>query len=139
MLRLEAPWDLLQISAGTIAPQQAIEMANPAVWVWTIVRQQQQAKNDLKQLAELCSNTIDRTDQRIQRIEQAYHTLTEGTRYVYDRVSTNKEISEAWVRSELYSAANVNQTFAQDLWQAIIKELRKRTSDRYVRLPNSLG
>ena len=41
MLRLEAPWDLLQITDGTPAPEQAVKMANLAVWVRTMVRQQQ--------------------------------------------------------------------------------------------------
>jgi len=57
----------------------------------------------------------------MQRITKAYHTLTEGTRYVYDRVSANEEIAEAWVCSELVSAANAYQTLAQDIWQAIME------------------
>jgi len=84
MLCLEAPRDLLQITDGTPAPEQAIEVANPAVWIRTMVRQQKQAKNDLRQLIQLCGNTIDRNDQRMQQIEKAYQILAEGTRYVYD-------------------------------------------------------
>ena len=84
MLRLEAPRDLLQITDGTPAPDQAIEVANPAIWLRTMVRQQRQAENDLRQLTQLCGNTIDRTDQRMLQIENAYQTLHEGTRYVYD-------------------------------------------------------
>jgi len=57
----------------------------------------------------------------MQRIEQAYHTLAEGTRYIYDRVNANEEIAEAWVRSELAHAANAYQTLAQNVWQAIIE------------------
>jgi len=63
MLRLEAPRDLLQITDGTTPPEQAIELANPAVWVRTLARQQKQAEKDLQQLTELCGNTIDKTDQ----------------------------------------------------------------------------
>jgi len=63
MLHLEAPQDLLQITDGTPAPEQVIEVANPAVWVWTMVRQQQQGENNLQQLTQLCGNTIDRTYQ----------------------------------------------------------------------------
>ena len=62
MLRVEAPRDLLQITDGTPGPEQAVELANPAVWVRTLVRQQRQAENDLQQLTELCGNTYDRTD-----------------------------------------------------------------------------
>jgi len=47
MLRLEAPRDLLQITDGTPAPDQAIEVANPAIWLRSMVRQQRQAENDL--------------------------------------------------------------------------------------------
>jgi len=40
MLRLEAPRDLLQITSGTPSLEQAVELANPAVWVRTLVHQQ---------------------------------------------------------------------------------------------------
>jgi len=48
-----------------------------------------------------------------------------GTRYVYDQLNANEEISKVWVHSELASAANTYQTFPQNIWQAIIK----RTSE----------
>jgi len=63
MLRLEAPRDLLQITDGTPTQEQAIELTNPAVWVRTMAQQQKQAENDLRQLTELCGNTINRTNQ----------------------------------------------------------------------------
>jgi len=66
MLRFEASRVLLQITDGTAAPEQAIELANPTVWVRTMECQQRQAENDLRQLTELCGNTIDRTDPRMQ-------------------------------------------------------------------------
>jgi len=62
-----------------------------------MARQQKQAERDLWQLTELCGNTIDKTDQRMIRIEEAYQTLAESTRYVYDRVYANEKIAEAWV------------------------------------------
>jgi len=79
MLRLEEPKDVLQITDGTHPTDQPVELANPATWLRGMVWHQKQAENDLKELTELCGNTIDRTDQRIQRIEQAYHTLGDGT------------------------------------------------------------
>jgi len=57
----------------------------------------------------------------MQRIEQAYYTLVEGTRYVYDQVNANEEIAEAWVRTELANMANAYQTLSQSVWQAIIE------------------
>jgi len=84
IFRLEVPRDLLQITDGTQAPEQAIEVANPAIWIRTLARQQRQAENNLRQLTQLCGNMIDRTDQRMRQIEEAYQTLTEGTQYVYD-------------------------------------------------------
>jgi len=84
MFRLEVPQDLLQITDGTQAPEQAIEVANLAIWIRTLARQQRQAENNLRQLTQLCGNMIDRTDQRMRQIEEAYQTLTEGTQYVYD-------------------------------------------------------
>jgi len=121
ILLLEASRDLLQITDGTSAPAEAVEMNNQVVWVRTMVRQQRQAENDLRQLTELCGNTIDRIDQRMQQIEQAYHTLSEGTRHVYDGVNTNEEIAESWVRSKLAYTANAYQTITQNIWKAIIE------------------
>jgi len=57
----------------------------------------------------------------MQRIEEAYRTLAEGTRYVYDRGNANKEIAEAWVHTELANAANAYQTLAHNIWQAILE------------------
>jgi len=121
MLQLEAPRDLLQNTDGTPAPKQAIELANPAVWVWTMAQQQRQAENNLRQITELYGNTIDKTDKRMPRIEEAYRILAEGTRYVYDRVHANEEIAEAWVRTELANAANAYQTLVYNVWQAILE------------------
>jgi len=84
ILLLEAPRDLLQITEGTPRPEQAVEIANPAVWVRTLVHQKQQGESDLRRLTELCGHAYDRTDRRTREIEQAYQTLAEGTRYVCD-------------------------------------------------------
>ena len=106
MLQLEAPRDVLQITDGTKPAQEAVEVVNPASWVRALVKQQKQAEADYRQLTELCGNAVDHTDQRIQRIEQAYQELSDGTRYVYDRMSANEEVAEAWIRGELATAAN---------------------------------
>jgi len=84
MLRLEAPRNLHQITDGALGPEPAVEIANLAVWVRTLVRQQWQAERDLQRLTELCGDAYDKTDRRTREIEQAYQTLAEGTRYVYD-------------------------------------------------------
>jgi len=122
LLRLEAPRYLLQITNGTPRPEQAVEIANPAVWVRTLVHQQRQAESDLQRLTELCGDAYKRTDRRTQEIEQAYQTLAEGTRYVYDRVNANEKIAEEWIRSELSKAANAYQSLARNVWQAIIEQ-----------------
>jgi len=121
MLRLEAPRDLLQITNGTPRPEHAVEIANPTVWVRTLVHQQQQAESNLKRLTELCGDAYDRTDRRMPEIQQAHQTLTEGTRYVYDRVNANEKIAEEWIRSELSKAANAYQSLTRNVWQAIIE------------------
>jgi len=69
MIRLKAAGDLLQIIDGTAALEQALELANPTVWVRTMARQQKQAERDLRQLTKLCGNMIDKIDQRMVRIE----------------------------------------------------------------------
>ena len=84
LLRLEAPRDLHQITEGAPAPEQVVELANPVARVRTMARQQRLAEKDLRQLSVLCGNTIDKNDQWMQQIEQAYQVLAEGTRYIYD-------------------------------------------------------
>ena len=121
MLRLEAPRDILQITDGTRPAEGAVEIANPAAWVRALVKQQRQAEDDYQQLTELCGNAVYHTDQRIQRVEQAYQELSDGTRYVYDRMGANEELAEAWIRGEVATAANAYQTFAQNVWAAIIE------------------
>jgi len=59
MLRLETPRDILQITDGTVADEETLEVANPAVWIRTLARQQKQAEEDLEQLLHLCGNTVD--------------------------------------------------------------------------------
>ena len=54
-------------------------------------------------------------------MEQAYQELSDGTRYVYDRISANEEVAEAWIRGKLATAANAYQIFAQNVWAAIIE------------------
>jgi len=116
MLRLEAPRDLLQITNGTPRPEHAVEIANPTVWVRTLVHQQQQAESNLKRLTELYGDAYDRTDRRMPEIQQAHQTLAEGTRYVYDRVNANEKIAEEWIRSELSKAANAYQSLTRNVW-----------------------
>jgi len=57
----------------------------------------------------------------MREIEQAFQTLAEGTRYVYDRVNANKKIAEEWVCNELSKAANGYQSLRRNVWQAIIE------------------
>jgi len=125
MLQLEAPRDLLQITDGTPRPEQAVEIANPAVWVRTLIHQQRQAESDLQRLTELYGDAYNRSDRRTREIEQAYQTLAEGTRYIYDRVNANEKIAEEWIRSELSKAANPYQSLARNVWQAIIEWTNK--------------
>ena len=121
MFQLEAPRDILQITDGTEADEEALEITNPAVCIRTLARQQKRAEEDLQQLLGLCGNAVDRTDQWLVRMEHAYHSLAEGTRYVYDRLNANEKIAEEWIRSELAMAANTYQMFARNVWQAIIE------------------
>jgi len=125
MLRLEAPRNVLQITDGTEQAEETLEVANPATWLRALAKQQKQAEQDLAQLVHLCGNTVDHADQRIQQIEQAYRDLSDGTRYVYDRLSANQRITGEWIRSELASAASAYQAFAHNVWSAIIERTQE--------------
>jgi len=125
MLRLEAPRNVLQITDGTEQAEETLEVANPATWLRALAKQQKQAEQDLAQLVHLCGNTVDHADQRIQQIEQAYRDLSDGTRYVYDRLSANQRITGEWIRSELAGAASAYQAFAHNVWGAIIERTQE--------------
>jgi len=66
MLRLKAPRDLLQIKNDEELQNEVMKVANPMDWMRAIVNQQRQAEQDLRQLMDVCGNTVDRTDHRIQ-------------------------------------------------------------------------
>jgi len=125
MLRLEAPRNVLQITDGTEQAEETLEVANPARWLRALAKQQKQAEQDLAQLVHLCGNTVDQADQRIQQIEQAYRDLSDGTRYVYDRLSANQRITGEWIRSELAGAASAYHAFAHNVWSAIIEQTQE--------------
>jgi len=109
MLRLEAPRDMLQIKNDE--ETQTVEIANLVDWMRAIVNQQRQAEQDLRQLMEVCGDTVDRTDRRIQQVKKAYYKLSQGTQYIYEKMEAKEDITEAWVRNELTAAAIVYQTF----------------------------
>jgi len=94
MLQLEALREFLQITAGTGPVEESLELENPASWVRALVQQQKQAEQDLQRLITACGNTINRSDRRIQKIEESYQTLADGARYVFDRVNPNERIAE---------------------------------------------
>jgi len=127
MLHLEAPRDVLQITDGMTPAEEALEISNPATWLRALAKQQKQGEGDLGQLVRLCGNTVDRTDQRINQVKQAYHDLSEDTRYVYDRLRANETITGDWIQSELASAATAYQAFAQNIWGAIIERTQEDT------------
>jgi len=44
---------------------------------------------------DVCGNTVDRMDHRIQWIEKVYYKLSQGTQYIYERMEAKEEIAEA--------------------------------------------
>ena len=105
MLRLEAPRNLLQITAGTQSTEH-VDIASPASWVRCLVHHQTQAELDLWPLYEACGNKFDRTDARMVAIEAAYNELAGGAQYLYEQTQNNVRVSEEWIRTELATTAN---------------------------------
>ena len=136
MLHLEAPRDVLQITDGMTPAEEALEISNPATWLRALAKQQKQGEGDLGQLVRLCGNTVDRTDQRINQVKQAYHDLSEDTRYVYDRLRANETITGDWIQSELASAATAYQAFSQNVGGPLSNEPRKLRKSRLAKPPN---
>jgi len=127
MLRLEAPRGLLQITNDEETEEEALEIANPVGWMRAMANHQQQAEQDLRQLMDVCGNTLDHTDRRIRRIEAAYNRLAQGAQYVYEQMEAKEQISGNWVRNELMVSANAYQMFTRQVWEAIIEH--STTSD----------
>jgi len=121
MLRLEAPHGLLQITNDEEPQEEALEIANPVGWMWAMANHQQQAEQDLRQLMDVCGNTLDHTDRRIRRIEAAYNRLAQGAQYVYEQMEAKEQISGDWVRNELMISANAYQIFTRQVLGAIIE------------------
>jgi len=74
---------------------------------------------------EVCGDTVDRTDRRIQQVEKAYYQLSQGTQYIYERIEAKEVIAEAWEGNELTAAANAYQTFTRQIWEAIIERTKE--------------
>jgi len=121
MLRLEAPRGLLQITNDEEPREEALEIANPVGWIRAMANHQQQAEQDLRQLMDVCGNTLDRTDRLVRRIEAAYNRLAQGAQYVYEQMEAKEQISGDWVRNELMVSANAYQAFTRQVWEAIIE------------------
>jgi len=62
MLRLEAPRGLLQITNDKEPQEETLEIANPVGWMRAMANHQQQAEQDLRQLMDVCGNTLDHMD-----------------------------------------------------------------------------
>jgi len=127
MLRLEAPHRLLQITNDEETEEETLEIANPVGWMRAMANHQQQAKQDLRQLMDVCGNRLDHTDRHIRRIEAAYNRLAEGAENVYEQMEAKVQISGDWVRNELMVSANAYQAFTRQVWKAIIEH--SKTSD----------
>jgi len=129
MLRLETPRGLLQISNDEEPRVETLEIANPVRWMRAMANHQQQAEQDLRQLMDVCGNTLHHTDRRIRRIEAVYNRLAQGAQYVYEQMEAKEQISGDRVRNELMVSANAYQAFTRQVWEAIIEH--STTSDLY--------
>ena len=121
ILRLEAPRGLLQITNDEETQEETLEIANPVRWMRAMANHQQQAEQDLRQLIDVCGNTLDHTDRRIRWIEAAYNRLAQGAQYVYEQMEAKEQISGDLVRNELMVSTNAYQAFTRQVWEAIIE------------------
>ena len=59
MLHLEAPRGLLQITNDEESREETLEIANLVGWMRAMAKHQQQAEQDLRQLMDVCGDTMD--------------------------------------------------------------------------------
>jgi len=121
MLCLEASCGLLQITNNKEPREEVQEIANPVRWMRAMANHQQHTEQDLRQLMDVCGNTLDRTDRHLRQIEAAYNRLVQGAQYVYEQMEAKEQISGDWVRNELTVSANAYQVFTRQVWEAIIE------------------
>ena len=137
MLRLEYPASAVQVYTGDTPPQPSIDLKDPPAWLRLLVSQQRQAQWDLEQLHTVCGSTYDRSDRRIQRIEETYTQITGALEYVYGQAQANARASSDWMQTELMRTANAAQKFTNDVWTAIqLRDQEKTNEDinRYTRI-----
>jgi len=132
MIRFEGPRTANEVQTQTDPNSMVVEITNPIAWVRQLVRQHQQAQDDLQTLYELCGDQFDRQDRRLRRIETNYTVLYESARYLHERLGKEQEISADWLQTELTAAANAYQVFARDTWAAI----EARTTDQALKTQN---
>ena len=132
MIRFEHPRTANEVQTQTDPNDMVVEITNPIAWVRQLIRQHQQAQDDLQTLYEMCGDQFDRQDRRLRRIETNYTVLYESARYLHEQLGKEQRISADWLQTELTAAANAYQVFARDTWAAI----EARTTDQAQKTQN---
>ena len=127
MIRFEYPRTANEVQTQTDPSNAMVEIWNPIAWVRELVRQQQQAQDDLQTLYEMCGEQFDRQDRRLRRIETNYTVLYESARYLHEQLGREQQISADWLQTELTAAANAYQVFVRDTWAAIEARITNQT------------
>jgi len=138
MIRFEYPRTTNEVQTQTDPSSAMVEIQNPIAWVRQLVRQHQQAQDDLQTLYEMCGEQFNRQDRRFRRIETNYTVLYESAQYLHEQLGKEQQISADWLQTELTAAANAYQVFARDTWAAIEEGPRtKRRKSRITRCSSS--
>jgi len=112
MIVFEHPRTANEVQTYTETSTAVVEVRNPIAWVRQLVRQHQQAQDDLQTLYEMCGDEFDRQDRRLRRIETNYTVLYDSARYLYEQLGKEQQVSADWLQTELTAAANAYQNFA---------------------------
>jgi len=129
MLRLEHPSSVVQVYTGDTPLQPSIDLKDPRAWLRLLVSQQRQAQLDLEQLHTVCGSAYDRSDKRIQRIEETYTQILGALEYVYGQAQANAWASSEWMQTELMRTANAAQKFTNDVGAAIQMRDQEKTNE----------
>lgn len=77
----------------------------------------------------MCGSAYDRSDKRIQCIEETYTQITGGIEYVYGQAQANARASSDWMQTELMRTTNAAQKFSDDIWAAIQLRDQEKTNE----------
>jgi len=119
MLQIEYPASAAEIESGLQQTSKEIQVQKPPHWVRLWVNRQKQAENDMSQLYDAVMDNASRATNAFQQIEAHYGRLYAGTKYLYELVEGNKQVSKDNLDAEISAVAESHEAFTTEVRRMI--------------------